>query len=537
MYEPLTETEIQFCELYNHPTSLTENLWPQNENAPQTWNDECDCITLRPYQIMMQDFSYLVEEDEDLSAKQNMRKKIGAGKIYNIGARNLGKSFILKINTVLSVIHKVKEMCIASFNAQHLRDVCNPIASYIEAHPFLKVFHLRKETSKAKTVKRNDLTIITEHGALVKSANELVEGNNPGVQFHGKHYEKLEYEEQSYATDEGTQKRVDSGSRLGYIERLSGIPDIRIGSPLTKILNNPANKRYVWRQPQYVARDWDKKTEEEKIEKYGGKSSMAYRLNVEAELVEGAFGFWDMERLKQKCLKKDRRIKYFEINKDNFREFENRIIVESLSGAEQTFISADLGYGNRPTEITVIFKVGNKYKYVYNISLFKLIREEQAEIFCWLYQKLGGGFIALDNTNDHNAICDLLCKRGIPRDQILLVNFNSNIEIDFEKDDKGIVQRDTNGEPIMRKEHTMHWAMSELEKLIYGGFLEIPVDQKFLKEFNGFLCKQTGMKKSYGTTTTDDLHQSFQVFAISRFFNEFNVQQSLTNVKRCWGIM
>ena len=535
MYEPLTETEIQFCELYNHPTSLTENLWPKNENAPQTWSDECDCITLRNYQIMMQDFSYLVEEDEELSAKQNMRKRIGAGKIFNIGSRNTGKSFLLKINVLLSIIHKIKEMCVASFDAKHLKNVANPIASYVEAHPFMKIFHL--QDTRAKVIKRDPLTVTTQHGALVKSANELVEGNDPGVQFHSLHYEKLEYEEFSYASDEGTKKRIDSGSSLGHIERLSGIPDLRIGSPLTKILSRQENKRYIWRLPQYVRQDFDEKTEEEMIEKYSGRSSFAYKLNVEAEIVEGAFGFWDMERLKNKCLKKDRHIKYFEINKDNFNNFENNLIVERMAGAEQAYICSDIGFGGTPSEIIIIFKVGNKYKYVYNISLFKLIQKEQADVFEWLYKKLGGAFVAVDATCGDGAIIDELFERGIPQDNLLKVKLNKNIEVDFIRDENGIVERDKNGDPMMRQENTKDWAMSQLEKLIYNGDLEVPVDQKFLKEFNGFIVKQTGMKKTYGSTTTDDLHQSFEIWAICRFFNEFNVQQNLNNVKRCWGIM
>lgn len=65
---------------------------------------------------------------------------------------------------------------------------------------------------------------------------------------------------------------------------------MRVGSPLGDMLADKNNKKFICHLPQYVRPDWNKKTEEEKISKYGGRFSTAYRLNVEAELLEGAYG-------------------------------------------------------------------------------------------------------------------------------------------------------------------------------------------------------------------------------------------------------
>ena len=74
---------------------------------------------------------------------------------------------------------------------------------------------------------------------------EKAQEEDPGTEFHGLHWKWLGYEEFSYASEKGTEKRVDSKHSHGFIERLSGIPDIRIGSPLSNILNKKSNKPIV----------------------------------------------------------------------------------------------------------------------------------------------------------------------------------------------------------------------------------------------------------------------------------------------------
>ena len=855
---PLTEKEIEFMEHYHTPTSMTENLIPVNENAPQTWNAECDCIYEYPYQVMMQNFSYLVANDSKLTPQENFNKKKGAGTLFSIGARNLGKSFYLKIDIFLSWIHGIREACVASFDQKHLSKVTDPTASYLESHPFAKIFHIKKGNTGSVNRKHGGLRAISEHGCLIESANEKVDGNNPGTDFHAKHFFSLWYEEASYMSKEGTEKRIDSGSSLGYIDRPSGIPDLRIGSPLTKVLQDKKIKRWIWRLPQmcvsegskilmadcsykniedvnigdevisitekkpfkivkaivenkiyngikdtvsisneinsleltpdhkifckinyfdkrwkkiqdfspnyeaysipnittdiksyyegvflgflesegsfkrngieksigqkvetdalqfvldylnikytkypdktienfyyfylstknnpyidslysklkndssiqygflvgfilgdggcyyrkcqdrrkrellivqknkcelledilakrnvryakynhshkngmfvyniklldiplfspyskkgkkysevilgcslipfirkpliisknikqnkvwdlttssgsFIANgfvvhncrpDWSDEMREQRIAEYNGESSSGFKLNVLAETVEGAEGFWDINRLKEKCYKPSRRVKYFEVNKESFANFRNNIIVERMPGTEQVFICSDIGYSGSPSQVIIIFKVGDKYKYAYNIPLFKLIHTEQAEVVKWLYDVLGTAYIATDATGDNGAIIDDLFKMGVPEEHLLKVFLGTNIEVGFEKDlETGKIILDNNGNPVMKKVKTIDWSMSQLEYLFYNGLMEIPQDENFFEEFNSFYVKMTGIRKSYGSSSTDHKHQSFQCFAICQFFNEFNQLRNKQKQKRCYGVI
>lgn len=535
MLQPLSEDEVEFLEHFYTPTSLTECLFPDNFTAPQVWSNESEGFWIRPYNLVIQNFFNLYAEDPEKTYAENFKDREGAGTLYQIAARNTGKSLWLIIDTVLSVIYGFKQICIASCDDFHLGKVTDPFASYIDSHPFLKIFNLKD--SRKKTVSRTPLEVITEHGVVVKGANEKAESIDAGKQFHGIHAESWYYEEYSYSCEEAAKKRIESGATYGCIERFSGIPDLRIGSPMTKTLNNKKLKNWTWRVPMYVTDDWCDEMKQQKIEKYGGENSPSYLLNVEAKIIEGAYGFWDMARIKEMCLKENKRIKYFEISKEAFQNFESIIHVERLPGTLQCFICADIGAGASPTEIIIIFFDGKKYKYVYNIPLFKLVQKEQAQIFKWLYDKLGGAFIALDNTGDHGGISTYLKDFGIPSELILDVNFNANIEVDFEKDENGIVIRDGNGVPLMKSVYTLDWSMSELEKLFYEGRIELPLDEKFLTQFNAYFVKKTGTRKSYGSSIDDHNHQAWQVFAICRFFNEFNMQRNnLTTTNRCYFV-
>lgn len=534
---PLTEKEIEFMEHFYTPTSMTENLIPVNENAPQTWSKDCDCFYLYPFQIIMQNFSYLVANDSRLDAQKNFNKKKGAGDLITIGSRNMGKSFLLKIDVLLTWIHKVREACVASFDQKHLSKVTEPIASYLENHPFAKIFHMKKGNTSGISRAHQGIRAISEHGCLIESANEKTDGNNPGTDFHSKHFLTLWYEEADKMSKEGTEKRIDAGSSLGYIYRPSGIPDLRIGSPLTKLLQDKKLRRWVWRLPQLCRPDWSDEMREKRIAEYNGESSSGYRLNVLAETVEGAEGFWDINRLKEKSYNPSKRVKYFEVNKESFANFRNNIIVERLPGTEQVFICSDIGYSGSPSQLIILFKVGNVYKYVYNIPLFKLIHTEQAEVIKWLYDVLGGAFIATDATGDNGAVIDDLFALGIPQEHLLKVFFNSNIEVDFEKDETGKIIKDNNGLPVMKSVNTLDWSMARLEYLFYNGFMEIPQDENFFEEFNAYYVKMTGMRKSYGSSASDHKHQSFQVFSICQFFNEFNQLKNKSSEPRCYGVI
>jgi len=244
MHSALKESEIEFMEFFYDPTAITECLIPKNFNSPQMWPIG-KCITIRDYQFAMQNYSYLIAEDPELSELEVMSLKKLIGDCYNVSARNLGKSFFLIIDVLLSIIHKCKEGCVASVTAEKLGKVCSPICKFVESHKFLKIFHLKQETSRSKTVKRDPLTVNTEHGAVVLPVNEKVDGDNPGTQFHNKHYDIRWSEEYSYSTKQGQEKAEDSEMSYGHIERPSGIPDLGIDSPLGKIINDKKLQHWI----------------------------------------------------------------------------------------------------------------------------------------------------------------------------------------------------------------------------------------------------------------------------------------------------
>lgn len=525
MHQQLKEHEIEFLEHLYDPTSLTECLIPENPNSPQTW-PHCKCICLRPYQFAMQNYSYLIADDSVLSQAEKFKLRKLSGDLYSIGSRNTGKSLWLIIDVVLSFIHKCKEGCVASVTAEKLKKVTEPICKFIESHKFLKIFHLRQENTRSKTVKRDYLTITGEHGSLILSVNEKIDSDKPGVHFQGKHYDIRWSEEYSYSTKQGQEQAEDAEMSYGHIERPSGIPDLHVDSPLGKILKDRKLKNWIWRLPQYVRSDWTQEVEERKAKKYNGRSSAGYKLNVEAEILEGAFDFFDMARFKEASYLKRGKVKTFEIGRESYQGFENRLHIERMAGAEQVYITADIGTGSAPTEIIIIFYDGKFFKYAYNISLYRLIQDEQEEIFYWLFEKLEGAYIAIDATHDGGVIIDGLRKRGIDNDYLLKVKFNENIEVDFERNkDTDEPLMDQNGDPIMKLAHTETLSFAELEKLFYNGEFKTPFDAKLEDQISNIICKRTKQRTLFDSKGANHLVQAFQVFAICKFFNQFNIQK------------
>lgn len=533
MIQNLTTNEIDFILALHDPICIKESLFPENIKACHTWTEEdCKLLKIRNYQRSWQNYSWLLCDDNALSKKENFKKKQLAGTCYNIGSRNTGKSFdFIQIDTPINIfLNAGKESCLASATSGFLKKVANPILNIMREHPFFK---LLQKTGKNQGIRGGeDMEIQARHGHTWYGRNEKINDPEPGQKLQGLHYDTLGYEEISYATEKGQEKRVDSGSSLGVIERFSGIPDIKIGSPLGDILYNEDNKKFICRLPQYVRSDWDDNRRKEMAEKYKSKTSMAYKLNVGGEIIEGAEGFWDIPRLKKTVLNKKRSIKQFDIDKKKFENFKQHIIIDRLP-CQQIFCCADIGAGARPTEIIIIFYNNKKYKLVYNIILNKLTAREQSKIFAYIYKKMGGCFIGIDATTDY-GILEYLKKDydDISNKHLFSIDLRKNIDIEFEKDEKtGRVLRDKKGKQIVKQMIAIDWAMQQLEDLFYEGKIDIPLDNKFWKEFSGFKVLQSGLRKSYGSSTTDDYHQAFQIFALCRWFNEWEILVNKNNTE------
>jgi hypothetical protein len=551
MYEKITEKEIQFMECWYDPTALTECLIPENIKAAHTWNYEAKCILVRNYQFAMQNYSYMYGKRKALTDKENFKYKKVAGTIYNIAARNIGKSFEILIDAFLTVMHgRGDESCVASCDATHLNKIGSPLVNLFREHPFFEIF---KKTGKTEGIKNRPIEVETMHGHVLYGRNEKIDDPEPGTQFHGLHYKTFFYEEYSYATGKGSEKRVDSGSSSGYIERLSGIADLRMGSPLGDLLRNKKNRPFICRIPQYVRDDWDEKAKEEQSAKYGGVHSPAYKLNVEAEVLEGAETKWDMERIRKKCLDVDQKIKFFEVDKqlfedlDTYPENERKgVVADKLTKklfltrlpCKKVIIASDIGTTGSPSEIALFFGDENGiWKYHYQISLFYLTIKEQAYVFEWLYTVLGTAFISLDCTNaDGRGIADELLKKGIPNTYISDFRMNQNMQVDFLRDDKGQVVLDKNRKPVMKEEYTKEFAVQQLEHLLYNGKVELPYDEKLITQLSNYWEKFTpGGRPIYGSSVEEHLIDSFLLFALCAWECETKSLINTASKNRCLG--
>ncbi|MCK9544887.1 MAG: hypothetical protein M0R03_22970, partial [Novosphingobium sp.] len=398
MEKKLSEEEIEFFEAFYDPTAMMECLIPKNIRASHLWGDEdCEGIDVRPYQQPMLNYSYMYADDDRLEEKENFQRRKGAGDLINIGARNLGKSFLMVCDEFFTMIHyDGDESCVASFDYAHLKKIAQPIVDLAKYHPFFNIF--KKSKVECARHDAGGFTIDTVTGHMTYGKNEKVESNEPGTAFHSLHFKSFKYEEASYMSLEGTKKRIDSGNSGGYICQLSGIPDLRLGSPLGDILYDDSKKPWMCRLPQFVRDDWSDKEKKERIKEYNGEESLDYLLNVVAELIEGAFGYFDIERLKQGKYNPKKSVKFFEVGKKSFNTFKTDLIIEPMP-CEQCIVASDIGTTKTPSEICIFFGNKDLFKWRYNIALQKLTTQEQTEVFFWLYEKIGNVIISLDTTN------------------------------------------------------------------------------------------------------------------------------------------
>jgi intein/homing endonuclease len=459
-------------------------------------------------------------------------------------------SYLAVFDACLRVIHgDGDESCVTSFDDKHLKAICEKIANIVENHKFFEMFHI---TGQKKTVARNPHSVRTSHGHVQVGVNEQVSGKNPGTGFHGLHYSSLNVEEASYMSAEGTKKRIDSGSSLGYIERYSGIPDLQVGSPLGDMLRDKSKKKFICRLPQAVRSDWNEDQKEKMAKEYGGLFSSAFKLNCLGEILEGAEGKYDIERIKKQCWNYDKKIKFFEIDKTIFQGLEDlnkqerikkldeilstKLIIDRLP-CERIICSSDIGTTGSPSEVCIYFFINGKWFYEYQISLFKMTVKEQASVFNWFYQKLGSCFISLDcNSAEGRAIRDeLIVEYNIPEEHLCNFGSNNNIDIDFIKDANGRLLRDRSGKPQVRTEKTIIWGIQCLEDILYNGKIELPHDEKFLKEFSQYYEIRTGNSVKHGSTTTEHLHDSFVLFALCAWENENGINKNKQRKKRVLG--
>ena len=515
LLEKLTDEELKFCECLHNPISAGECIFSDFDNLGIMGDEEDDLAHYRNSQLAMVSFEYMIDYDDNLSQKENFNLLQGAGDIYNIGSRKYGKTLItLIVDILLSIIHLDGwETIFTSYDAVHIRSVLERIIPITENHPFYQLYDVH--------VKRSPTYLLRfKNGFVIHSVNMNVLSTNPGNQFFGHHVRKLWGEECSFETAKVHEKRVDAVSELGCIERLSGMTNFTKHSPAGKIFYDLKKKPWIVNLPQYVNPLWDAKEKKDAIEKYGGESSVGYRVFVKGEVVEEGISAMDMERVR-KCYKEKRTIKNFEIGKDSYPFFKNKIIVERPKNATNVYMASDIGE-SAPSEIVIIFEINEKYVYAYNITLHNLTDKEQYLIMKWLGEELSANFIGLDTTNGTGRAIFRRLGEVFPKENLVWVSFNEKLPVDFEKDDKGNVIF-KGGHPVHKEEYVSEWSVKRLQHLLYNTKMEIPLDYKFDTQLNSLMCMISGTRTIYKCVAEEDhLYQAFQVLSIMIWYNEFN---------------
>ena len=428
----------------------------------------------------------------------------------------------LLIDLLLDTVHNFKDWVTAfsSFDEDHVNNILDPYVKAMKKHPFFCLFKTN--------VKRRPTIVTTKSGHTVKGINMNLSGREPGSSFESVHANKIIIDEQQYEIDTVFEKRSQSTSEKGCIERFAGITSFTNASPAGRIYNNLEKRNWLVNIPQTVSAFWNKKRKEETINMLGDSSSIAYKIHVSAEVVEDAEGIYDIERIR-KCYfphNKTKPIKAFDISKETFLSFKDRIIVERPNWAKRCWIAADFGV-TAPTEIIILFEQerageSSLFRYIYNITLNRLIPDEQTEIFKWLIKKLNADYISLDCTE--LGAQQILQDLGdiYSQDKLIKVQFNSKMIVGYEKDDKGAVILE-NGKMIPIDVYVIDWAVEKTKEIFYNQRIDCKYDMKLDKQFNAMVAKRMSSRIKYGSKIGEDhLHSAFLVFNVARFLKEEN---------------
>ena len=521
MLKQIDETELNIFETMASPIASSEILFSNLDILSEFNKDKFSEI--RKYQIPMLSFDTLFIHDKEKSKRENFEIKKGMSESFNLGGRMTGKSLIsIKIDALIALLHKtVTWGTISSLDSLHLRSVIEPMITALESHPILKLL-------KAK-INRSPSYKITTKDSLIESVNNNLSGKQPGNQWFGKHCEKVWDEEFSFLTDEVANKRYMAKSELGVISRSSGMSTFTRNSPAGKIFFKLELKNRIINVPSYINPNWSNEDDERAINEFGGKQSIGYQVQIMGKVIEGCDNVYDIERIRE-SYDEDKLIKSFEIDKDNFYNFKEIVIVDRPVNAEKTYIALDVGEGAAPTEIIVLFKIKDQYVYTYNITTMKLTADEETELLDYLMVTLKCNVMGIDTTSGGGkAIASKLSKKY--PDNIIWVSFNEKIAMDFETDEKGNYITDAMGKNIYKEEYVTDWSIQRIKHLFYTNKMIIPKDFKFDNQINNIIAMKSGMRTVYGSKVANHLHQAWQVFAISEWNCEFININSVDEIK------
>jgi hypothetical protein len=267
-------------------------------------------------------------------------------------------------------------------------------------------------------------------------------------------------------------------------------------------------------------------------------NSPGYRTQILGQVVDDGNSVYDIERIRE-CYKRDKDgdpilVKSFEINRNNFYRFKEIIIVDKPNNAESSWICLDKGEGNAPTEIIVLFKIGDIYKYEYNITNFRLSPDEDNVVVEYIIEQLKANVVGIDTTSGGGkAMLSYLAKKY--PENIVGVSFNEKIDIDFEKDEQNNIKYDSAGNVIYKSEFIVDWSIQRIKHLFYNKKIQALYDMKLDTQFDSIIVMKSGQRTVYGSKMANHLHQAFQVFAITLWNYEFKNIQPIQDKKNSFG--
>lgn len=534
--EKLSHKEIELMGFIRDPVFFSECLFTKklgNHESLKNYSDE-EFAKIRLYQLPYMSYEYLLAEDLNLSPEKNFELKEGAGKGYFYTGRKTGKTLVaLLIDLLLDTVHNFSDWItlVSAFDEDHVANICEPYISAMKSHPFFKLFGVKEKRKPYK------ITIPTGHE--VKGINMNLKSREPGSHFESPHACKMVIDEHQYETAEVVKKRSQATSELGCIERFAGICSFTNASPAGLIFRALKLKNWIVNLPQTVSSAWNEKRKEEAIDDFGDESSPAYKIHVGAEVIEDAEGVYDIERIRA-CYEhnKKRPIKHFELHKDDINFYKQKIIVERPGNAETCYIGSD--FGENKTEIIIIFEVlrpgkESLFKYIYNISLYKMTPDEQTIIFDYLIQKLEAELTGVDCSESGGKQVYRNLNKKYKQDNLVWVSFQEKIDVALKKDNHGKLIR-KNNKLQWEQEYVTDWSIARIKKLFYDGErMDCLYDLKLDKEFNNMISS-TRLRTSYASSINQDhLHQAFQVFAIMEWKQGLKKKNKPKTSAENWG--
>jgi len=539
----LTEKDIQFLESWYTPVEFAEVMFHDFNNFTAYKKGKFGDVRLYQYSMLSDepliDFE-LTAEHHGLNKKEEFQLRKNVGDLYCFGARKFGKTKIsqeLDLLVYLITGELGKSIAFSSVDLVHLKQVLDPVKNALGNHIILKNF-VRKLKGAP------DFQFELKDNTSLSSVNFNLNSTTPGRQWFGKHVFRVYIEENSMESEEVYDKRKDALSEFGAVFRCSGMCDFTPYSPPGKAFYKLENQKFILNLSQFVNPFWDEKEKKDRIDEYGGEESIGYKVFVKGEVVEDGVTALDMKRIRDNCYMLDRKgnfkkkIKRFEINKDNFKFWRNLIVVQRPENAERIFISADIGA--RVTELIIHSEVEKEYEYIYNITLLNLTQQEVEIIFKHVIKKLNCNVIAIDCGDGEGRGIYSGFELEFPKSNLVYYDGSMKIKVgyEYEEDENGNKEIKTeNGEVIYKYEKMSTFSVRRLKNILYSGRCKIPEDFKTDIQFTKVIEVILNGVIRYKCLSTqgDHLFDAWRVFFIAQWLKcDFDDSEDIEDDN--WGI-